>query len=552
MLNLLGLLGWLVLMSPAYETNDDLGIRQFVNGCREIRDPHLVYQNIVLGAVYKILYHFTIQIPWYEIVQYLTILGAFTAVTFVIFQRLSAGRALVIFFLMQLFFGFECYVRPQYTKTAGIAAAAGIFLLFFALEEMEHTRTAAVAGILLTCLGFMYRQTEAAACIALLSALGISFLLKLSGEKKTEIQRKLQRGLVLAGILVGCLIALLLTDFLAYELDGEWKTYKEFNSLRTELLDYGFPDYETNRQAYEELGINEDAFALYTSWNFNDPDKFNIEVMEELVALKPERRLSAETLLSFGKTMPGILKNTYTFQAVCIVLLLWLVWGKHSWKNWIGMIWELLACVTLYFYLFYMGRYGVNRVDVGLWMAVFLTVISFLDRGKRSAKKGIRLSLTAAGIVFCGIMLYSSRDTWKPWIKMYHQQEEAVRLANRQVLETLGADKEHLYLIKGGTVSESSCYGVFDTMPGEILNNMCWLNGWDCNTSGQRQVLRNFDVENPFRDLIDRSEVILADNDVQLTLRYIQTYYDENAQAKELGTVGNVNLYQIVSSEAQQ
>ena len=64
-------------------------------------------------------------------------------------------------------------------------------------------------------------------------------------------------------------------------------------------------------------GINEDAFQLYSTWNFNDPDKFNIPVMQQLVRLKPARPFTFDTLKSYIKTMPGILRNTYTFF-VCL------------------------------------------------------------------------------------------------------------------------------------------------------------------------------------------------------------------------------------------
>lgn len=44
----------------------------------------------------------------------------------------------------------------------------------------------------------------------------------------------------------------------------------EFNQLRSQLLDYGFPDYESNKELYKELGISKEALELYKTWNFND------------------------------------------------------------------------------------------------------------------------------------------------------------------------------------------------------------------------------------------------------------------------------------------
>lgn len=81
-------------------------------------------------------------------------------------------------------------------------------------------------------------------------------------------------------------------NYISYATNEEWKEYNKYNKLRTELLDYGFPDYALNKKSYEKLGIDKDAFLLYASWNYNDPEKFNIPVMEELVSLKEAKKIS--------------------------------------------------------------------------------------------------------------------------------------------------------------------------------------------------------------------------------------------------------------------
>mgnify|MGYP000273167635 CR=1 FL=1 len=94
------------------------------------------------------------------------------------------------------------------------------------------------------------------------------------------------------------------TDSLMYR-DPQWQEYQKFNNLRSELLDYGFPDYESNKALYQDLGISREAYELYRTWNFNDPDKFTTEVMEKLAEQKPEKRLSGKVLHSFVKRFPG-------------------------------------------------------------------------------------------------------------------------------------------------------------------------------------------------------------------------------------------------------
>ncbi len=540
-LNVFVLISMLILMPSLYETNDDVAIREFINGSRGVRDPHLVYQNVVLGIIYKVFYHFTTYVPWYDIIQYLVVFVAFLAVSYLLFCRSDSRLALAVSVILQIFFAFECYVRPQYTKTAGIAAAAGMILLFWAVEEPRRSDWRIPVGIGLACTGFMYRTLEALICMVLMSVLGVHFLLDLKIEKQKEI---LKKSLGVFGALAVFIAVLFLVDHLAYETDPMWKSYKEYNELRTELLDYGFPDHKGNEEAYDRIGINKNAFRLYSSGNYYDPDKFNVQVMEQLVRLKPERKFTVDTIKSFIDRMPEILKNTYTFWCVCILLALYLIWGSRSPKVFLCLLLEGGIVILFYLYLFSRGRYGVNRVDVGIWYSVSLALIWFLPRDVEGKKRKASVVFTA---LLCAAALLAGQKTSRPYLWYYHQEDIAKRAALRQVLEALGMDKEHLYLIKCGYIPEYNCYGTFDTMPGEILSNLCWLGGWDCNTAGQQDALKRYGAENPFRDVVDREDIILVDNDIDLTVRYIRKYYNKNAKAIFLRTVGNVNLYQIVS-----
>ena len=54
-------------------------------------------------------------------------------------------------------------------------------------------------------------------------------------------------------------------------------------------------------------------------------------------------------------------------------------------------------------------------------------------------------------------------------------------------------------------------------------------------------------IVNPYRDMINNDRVYLIDNQIDLTLAYIRQYYDRNAEAVFVRTLGNVDLYQIKS-----
>ena len=135
---------------------------------------------------------------------------------------------------------------------------------------------------------------------------------------------------------------------------------------------------------------------------------------------------------------------------------------------------------------------------------------------------------------------------YRNWRIMTSTIPEA-RVSQRAVLETIGTDKEHTYLAKSGMLSEIVCYGPFDRMPENLLDNVYWFGGWECRTPGYTQEMETHGITNPYRDVINNDSIYLVDDNIDLTLKYIRQYYDSSAQAVFIKTIGNVDVYQIRS-----
>lgn len=562
--NLMAMLAMTLIMRPSFETNDDIVFAEFGSGLRGVKTPRLVFQNYILGLVYRILYQITGRLPWYTIVQYAVLVAAFSAVTYVFMNRLKGYWGLYLSFILLWVFGYESYIHIQFTKTAGIAAASAVLLLFHVVTSEKLCVWEAAAGILLGLTGFMYREDQFFASSALMAGIGIYFVLTL---KKRFPKKEWKRFGLCAGIFGLLLLSVFAadgTDSLMYQ-DSQWQEYQKFNNLRSELLDYGFPDYESNKALYQDLGISREAYELYRTWNFNDPDKFTTEVMEKLAEQKPEKRLSGKVLHSFVKRFPGDVLQQKAFWIVLLLFVLWLIFGKKGYAAWIGIAGELLMLGGLNFYLYFQGRYLVNRVDVGLWFSVCLTMawilgdtvkerekIKELSNGKEAASSVLVISPEKfsgrRGLVLCTAALLISQSFWYDDWRITTREIQKARVSQRAVLETIGTDKEHVYLAKSGTVSEIVCYGPFDPMPENLLDNLYWFSGWECRTPGIVKEMQEHGITNPYKDMIGNKKVYLIDDNIQLTLDYIRQNYDQNAEAVFVKTLGNVDLYQIQGS----
>ncbi len=536
--NLLAMAVMVLLMRPSFETNDDIVFAEFGSGLRGVKDAHLVFQNYILGLLYRLLYQVTGRLPWYTIVQYAVLLAAFSAVTYVLMNRLEGYSGLYLSVIFLCCFGYEAYIHIQFTKTAGIAAGAAVFLLLYLVSRERFAVWEFLWGISLGLLGFLYREDQFWASSALMAGAGVYFLLTLRKKYPGKQLRKL-------GICAGSFLILLISVAAAGAVDShmydesQWKDYQEFNGLRSKLLDYGFPDYDSSMETYRELGISREAYELYKTWNFNDPERFTAGTMEELVQEKAGRTFHISQVISFLKRFPSDLSKLSMAWFGLAFLAVWLIFARKSPGAAVSLLAEGILLCAVYFYLYYQGRYMVNRVDVGIWCSVCLVVLWIISDARSLSGK--------AGVILCIIVFAASQLMWKDDWRITTASIPEARVSQRAVLETIGTDKDHVYLAKSGTVSEIVCYGPFDRMPENLLDNLYWLGGWECRTPGIVKKMEEHGIVNPYRDMINNDRVYLIDNQIDLTLAYIRQYYDRNAEAVFVRTLGNVDLYQIKS-----
>lgn len=542
--NLLILGAMAAVMRPSFETNDDIVFAELGSGLRGVKDAHLVFQNYGLGMIYRLLYGVTGRLPWYTIVQYMILFVSFTVVTYVLISRLGEISGLCLFVILACGFGYEGYIHLQFTKTAGIAAAAAVFLLLHLLEQEKYSWWGIAGGILLAVIAYMYREDQFWASCGLMAGAGLLFLFDLRKYRNKKL-RRLGICVLTFGVLLLSVFGVDRWDSSKYR-SAEWKEYQEFNQLRSELLDYGFPDYDSNQEIYEELGISREAYELYKSWNFNDTEKFDTEVMKKLVDLKQKRPLTIRTVTAFLRRFPSDLLRMPMFYFFAVFAVLWLLCGKKDVFSVISVLAECLLLVAVYFYLYYQGRYMVNRVDVGLWFSACLVMLWIFSSGE------VRYMNTKVSVLLCMICVALGQFMmYKDWRLATSSIPEA-RVSQRAVLETIGTDKEHTYLAKSGMLSEIVCYGPFDRMPENLLDNVYWFGGWECRTPGYTRAMEAHGIINPYRDVVNNETIYLVDENIDLTLKYIRQYYAENAEAVFVKTIGNVDVYQITDDSVKK
>ncbi len=547
-LNLITLLICRYLMYPFWETNDDSSISRLIDGSKIISDPHMVYENVIYGTVLKALYRFHQSFPWYAWLQYLMIFAALTAIVYVLLQRLEPSTALVLSIVTLVFFGYEGYVRLQFTKTTGIVASGAIFLLLWAVSQEKIRWKAGIFAFVLALSISLLRISQFYACGALLAVIGFSLLLHLNEVEKGKRLRRFGRYVITFGLLVVCAFGLTKLDYASYRADADWDYHYDYDNARAAVLDYGIPDYDTYKEQYQELGLDRAAIALLSTYNLGDRDVFDTDTLNAIASFRPKKGMSLATVKAYLHQFPWDFRLCRTFFYFLTVFFVWLLLRRHDWKDLLCGLAEIGFFGAIYFYLFYIGRFLVNRVDVGLWLACSL-VFLWLMKPERSllARRHVLPQVLLIAVVFFAGMVYREDGAFSPiWRNTEEAKNYQVSQANATaLLEAAAADPDHLYLCQLGTLSEGTAYGPFDTPRAGVLNNILWLGGWESFTKGYLATMDQYGIRNVYPDMIGNEKVRVVAGNIALITDYLHSRYSKDAKATKVGDIGGFGVYEI-------
>ena len=521
-------IAYFVMQKITFETNDDTAMAQLIYGLHtDYYDPHLVFINVILGYALKACLLVSPTIPWYTVFHCGTVLLAFFVLMYLLVLRTGIRKGMLPVLLLIFFFGKEFCLTLQFSKTAGIAAAAGILLLLdAALDTEKRPYWKWILGGLLTIIGSLYRFN--AFCMVLIPAAGIGMFLILKPLMQKDWKRLLRICLpfvIVFAVCFGCRFY----NAWEYQRSAEWAHYIEFNSLRSELLDYGFPDYIENQDLYQSLNISYSDYEMYKQWDFADPEIFSVDAMKQLVAAKTARPL----------TLYACMDNLYHFffsyrysVAVLVALAVTLITTstKHGWQA----AYAVFAVVAAQVYLYISGRYGLNRVDAVLAIALFAILVLYgWGQWEFSGK------ITA--LVMSVLVLLSP---------FYEFRNKATDVQPAPLYELIYSNPDDFYFcsIPARSPSIPSPYQVY---PVGYRQNYSPLGGWTTYMVSYLEKWEQYNITNPFRDMVDNPNIFLiASGDIHAKVLYLNKHYGTNVVGRCVKmTEDGYAIYRMTTSE---
>lgn len=520
---------------PVYETNDDQGMTFLALGTYDGYDEHLVFVNTIIGFVIKGLMTVVPSISWYPVLEAFII---FVSIWIIVYEIISISKIqflkITLLSLFFLGFGVSFWYSLQFTEVAGMSTISGTILLVNSWKKKnENWVIGMFIGGLLMLVGACYRFE----CFEIsLGSMSI-FLLYRFLNKTVSIHSL---------ILVGHLALIVIISFglkhwnnSYYQGDSEWNYYSQFNYYRAMLTDYGFPDYKENEDVYKSLNISEEDLNMFFGWNFADPDIFNLDSAKTIVAAKAEKNIDIPKLISLFFKQNVLQHTNYAFMITIIyTMLLVLVLCKNQ-RIW--LLFEIIIFLLFQFYLYAQGRYMMQRVDICIGLAIFLTNVFIIF------DYAIELDIEAK--FWLGSMTVITCICYLAWGNI-----PKLNVVNRLDYELIReADENHLYLdpIFGNNI-EQGYESIFKQKINHeySMKNDYLLGGWGTYLPVQLVILDNYNIKNPFRDVINNPRVYLTgDGTLNTILGYIQRHYDENAYAVNVKNYGGYYVYYILSKD---
>lgn len=506
---------------PYYETSDDNGMAFFVEGAYGSRTGHLVFENIIWGKFLSLLSAALPGIKWYTVIMYAGMFCAYVGISYFMLRvgGRRAGFVNSIFLLVIL--GMGSYVVFQWTRVAAILTIGGMLLLFYSIEYAEDRGeqiAAFIMGFALCIFGGLVRF-QFFCCIAVLSG-GIILikLMKIIKEQAENWKKRLGVFVLVFGSVALVNIAVYGADKLYYLKDESWRYYQEYNYLRSQLWDYGFPDYVKNRDLYESLGISANDMDWYYSWNM-DEELMSIETMRALVQVKEERRFSGKLVKNYLKDFCQSFLGMPLFGIFLLVSMISIVLNK---KNFFLVLYEVIAIMVFQLYFYYSGRFGQARIDMGMLASGIVVIMCAMSEGLRR----ITFKLRWVAVLACAC-IFLNMSTWSG--RIFYKIEDN---AAREFFDMLSEDKDNIYCMVSALKEPynllTNVFDFWEPIQEGSLSNCSYMSGWDFNVPVKKALLAKYGISNIYRDSIDNDNVCLVANDSAEKLeRYIQENYNK-------------------------
>ncbi len=570
-INIIFLILVLIFCETKYETSDDYIMAAIMSGAYNVSpNPHMIFINILWGYFLLPFYNFIPHISWYLISQLFLCYCSFTAITYILLKRLDTMMGVMISILFITLFSDDAYIMVQFTKTAILAVMAGSILFLYSIFHRElYWKKQLVIGAVLAFGGSLIRFNViyiAGGFLIIIIALELIRILLL---KRENSWKWLGQSIIIGSILIGAVIGAKKLDTFIYNSNEEYAFFREYGKVRGNIVDKMDYGYEVCEEKYRSIGISENDYLMLRKWNFGDPDFYTLEQMKKVQKIVSDYEASLDLDRDAIKNILRY-RNYWAYPSLlaCVLLaFLSIIFNKRYW--WCSLLAGGLGYLYLYYFV-YSGKI-VYRIEYGVFLCVFLTIIYFWDKTYCRIFKN-KLEICNICVILIALLVLYQAPTYRlnRWAEFIYGQEykdyvednfynswdyDSRRYrcsvyntdAYMELQNEVVSNPRNFYFLNFHTAIQT-LYLAFNPMWDEqkyMWENVSYLGSVTVNHPDDLSVLKQGNIENPLKDLVNDNVYLIDNFYYEETLKYIQEHYYSKARMELYKTVDGFKIWKF-------
>jgi hypothetical protein len=300
----------------------------------------------------------------------------------------------------------------------------------------------------------------------------------------------------------------------AYRADPGWAHFEEFNKVRAEFLDYERAPYGwTTLAALHRAGLTYNDYKMLRSWAFEDPGRFSLSVLRQLL-----RELPAATSSPWDAMRRRCVEGTVDPAAHLVVgalaVSLVLAEGRRRRRLALTLVWVIGVSLVVG-RVFHRFPHSVSEPLAALLPAIGTAGATVSERSTRATRFLHILGLGLLTILFA--------QTWLATIP----RARAVQAMSKRLVEAihdLRPQRDELYVDWGGSFPYELVLGSDQIR--ELAQMRILALGCANQTPINKARLREFQIDNLFQAIFERKNIrVIGYGD---TIEQIARYADEH------------------------
>lgn len=542
-INTIFIVVFFLLFEPSAKSDDYDMTNILYGGMNGQYSPFIMYSNYIWGRILVFLMELFPTVSWFFLSQYLLM---YSANIFIGYIAINDNKCKMPLFIVYLFvFSYEFYMRITFSKTAGFLIFSGLFFILYYIERNKN-KLVFIIGVFYIFVGLLIRNSFYMLMLVIMFPTFINYLIC---ADKREMKRGISCFIIV--VVIGYILSWGLKTYNVniYKNDELWNQYLENNSVRASLIDFGIPNYEEYKEEYQAIGVSENDYKLWFSYNFRcDEDRLDDEMYHNIVNIRVINRPPLiERIITYTR---GIVDYVFSnIVSVFFVLFLSFAVLSKMHKKKLKILLIVVFGFIPYYYLSLIGRMQ-HHVDVVIFISLILLLLYYIEDFEWNSR-AIILSIIIFSVISSRFYRDISSNSYYGDAYGCILSEKETRQDNYNMMKSISQDKDHIYIIPPLETNRIyPCFCVDEVIEKNFYDNIFIANSNHIPIA--KQILNNYEITNLWNEATDSEVIRFAFSDstieqLESVTKYINENYNKNAIYELVDKVDNLYIYRFVS-----